>query len=431
METATIEKVAKIAQDHLDRENASDPVVIRALAIVEKFIKHNRVMCYGGTAINNLLPKVDRFYDPERDIPDYDFFSETPQIHAMTIADKLADDGFASVEVKPGVHMGTFKVFADYIGIADVSHLDKPIFETLWKNSIEKDGIHYVPPNYLRMGVYLELSRPRGDVSRWKKVFYRLQLLNKAYPMTCSKSHEVISDEFLTNETQEKLEKILIKEHGVMLGFNGLSLGKKNPVRTWQLPLDVLVTPESAKKITKLFEDVLNSKGNVVAKEYPEYGELLPEHTDIEDKKSGVVLVRLYETTACHSYHKTPSGLLIASIPTLLQFFLSVLYAPDHFLEDIPEQRFLCAAQNLIELANEKSHARRYRLLTPITCIGKQKSLIDMRVEKTELYQKLSKNKTSAEYLQYFFTYTPTSLDKTQRNKIKKQLHRTLKIHRK
>jgi hypothetical protein len=431
MEVATIEKAASIAQAQIDKENASDPVVIRALKIVESFIKSNRVMCYGGTAINNLLPKEDRFYDPERDIPDYDFFSASPQIHAMQIADNLTDAGFTSVEVKPGVHMGTFKVFAEYIGVADVSHLDKPIFETLWKNSIEKEGIHYVPPNYLRMAVYLELSRPKGYVERWKKVYTRLQLLNKHYPMTCPQSQTEVSNIFLSTETQKKLENILIDEKAVLLGFNGLSLAKKNSKATWQLPLDVLITQELIEKTTKRFEDVLNKKGSVVAKKYPAYGELLPEHTDIEDKKTGLVLVRIYETTACHSYHKTSDGLLVASIPTLLQFFLSVLYAPDHFLEDIPEQRFLCAAQNLVELANEKSHARRYKLLTPITCLGKQKSLIDMRIEKSEIYEKFGKNKSSPEFLEYFFTYTPTSMDKTRRQKFRKDTIKTLKNHRK
>ena len=423
----SIEKAASIAQDQIDKENASDPVVVRALDIVHKFIQSNRVMCYGGTAINNLLPKEDQFYDPERDIPDYDFFSSTPQIHAMEIADRLTDAGFKSVEVKPGVHLGTFKVFSDYIGVADVSHLDKPIFNTLWKNSIEKNEIHYVPPNFLRMSVYLELSRPRGDVTRWKKVYNRLQLLNKHYPMTCPKDQGELNQIYISNETKESLETILIKQNAILLGFNGMSLQKKGSPTRWQLPLDVLITPETIEKTAEMFQAILNKKGSVELKKFPAYGELLPPHIDIEDKKSGLVLIRLYETSACHSYHKTSGGLYVASIPTLLQFFLSIVYGPDHFLEDIPEQRFLCAAQNLVELANEKSNSRRYRLLTPITCIGKQKSLIDMRVEKSELYEKLGKNRSSPEFLEYFFTYTPTSMNRTRRQRFRKETSKTLK----
>lgn len=427
-----IEQVAELAQEQIDRENASDPIVRQAIAIVERFVKSNKVMCYGGTAINNLLPPEDQFYDKERDIPDYDFFSATPQLHALDLADQLTNAGFASVEVKPGVHLGTFKVFSDYIGVADISHLDVPIFDALWKNSIEKNNIHYVPPNYLRMAVYLELSRPKGYVERWKKVYTRLQLLNKHYPMKCPSSKEEIDEIFLSNETKNAIEKLLIKEEVVLLGFNAFELqGKSENSGQWRLPLDLLVTPEKKESAVKGFVSILSKKAAVYVKEYEPYGELLPSHTDILDSRTKFLLVRLYETTACHSYHKTPEGLYVASIPTLLQFFLSILYAPEHFLEDIPEERVICAAQHLVELANEKSHKRRYKLLTPITCIGKQKSLIDMRIEKSELYEKLSKNKSSPEYIHYFFTYTPTSLDKTQRNKVKKDLHKTLRSHHK
>ena len=426
-----IEQVAELAQEQIDKENANDPMLKKALDIVERFIKSNRVMCYGGTAINNLLPPEDQFYDKERDIPDYDFFSASPQIHALDLADQLTNSGFISVEVKPGVHLGTFKVFSNYIGVADISHLDKPIFDALWKNSIEKNNIHYVPPNYLRMAVYLELSRPKGYVERWKKVYTRLQLLNKYYPMKCPSSKEEIDEVFLSSESKNAIEKLLIKEESVLLGFNAFELQGKGTPGQWRLPLDLLVTPEKKDATIKGFHAILSKKGTIHTKEHDAYGELLPSHVDIIDSRTKFLLVRLYETTACHSYHKTPEGLFVASIPTLLQFFLSILYAPEHFLEDIPEERVICAAQHLVELANEKSHHRRYKLLTPITCIGKQKSLIDMRVEKSELYEKLSKNRSSPEYLQYFFTYTPTSLDKTQRNKVKKDLHKTLKNHHK
>ena len=425
----SIDKIADIAQDQIDKENATDPVVKKALDIVEHFIKTNRVMCYGGTAINNLLPPKDRFYDPVKDIPDYDFFSETPQIHATELADTLTNAGFGSVEVKPGVHLGTFKVFSEYIGVADISHLDKPIFDKLWKNSIEKENIHYVPPNFLRMSMYLELSRPKGDVSRWKKVFTRLNLLNKYYSVECPSEDEKLSNTYLEPETKDKIEDLLIKENVVLLGFNGSVLNEKATDK-WMLPLDILATPEKKEDIAEKFLDILETKPDlkVKIKEIETYGELIPAHIDIVDVKTGGTLIRIYETEACHSYHKAPTGLMIASIPTLLQFFFAILYAPGHFLEKIPEQRFLCAAQRLVELANDNIK-RRYKLLTPITCLGKQKSLVDMRVEKSKMFEKLSKNRSSPEFLEYFFTYTPTSMDKTRRRKVKQELKK-LKTHR-
>ena len=55
--------------------------------VVEKFIRDKHLICYGGTAINNILPVEDQFYNKNVEIPDYDFF--TP--YAMEYAEKLAN----------------------------------------------------------------------------------------------------------------------------------------------------------------------------------------------------------------------------------------------------------------------------------------------------------------------------------------------------
>ena len=66
--------VIALAQEKIDREAAGDPQIKKMIDIVREFIETHRVMCYGGTAINNLLPKEDQFYDYSIEIPDYDFF---------------------------------------------------------------------------------------------------------------------------------------------------------------------------------------------------------------------------------------------------------------------------------------------------------------------------------------------------------------------
>jgi len=419
-----VEEVIALAQEQIDKEAASDPDVKKMIRIVREFIETHRVMCYGGTAINNLLPPEDQFYDFSMEIPDYDFFSETPQAHAAKLADRLANAGFASVEVKPGVHLGTFKVFANYIGVADVSHMEVSMFKKLWDEKITKDKISYVPPNFLRMAMYLELSRPKGDVSRWKKVYKRLQLLNKHHPMTCPAGIEKLTHEFVDDTVRDEIREVLVKENLVLLGFNGSMVQEKTP-RKWMLPLDILVTPDKRQEVSKKILAVFKKHESVKTREFPEFEELMPARTDIRNAKS--VLVRLYETTACHSYHETPSGLRVASIPTLLQFFLSALYAPKEFLEAQPEQRFLCTAEHLVNLANSTS--RRYKILTPLTCIGKQKNLVTMRAERSEIYKKLSQNRESREFLELFFSYVPTDLNKTQRQKVRKSLKKTLRRH--
>jgi hypothetical protein len=216
----------------------------------------------------------------------------------------------------------------------------------------------------------------------------------------------------------------MIEEDAILLGFNAADYQSKKR-SNWMLPLDILSTPEKRDGIAKKLMTAFKEE-DVKQVDKPAFEELLAPHTDINNAKTGHTLIRIYETQACHSYHEAPSRLMIASIPTLLQFFLSILYAPKYFREEIPEQRILCTAQHLVEMANSNL-PRRYKLLTPITCLGKQKSLIDMRAEKSDLYEKLSKDKNSREFLEYFFTYTPTTLTKTQKQKIKKHLHKTFR----
>jgi hypothetical protein len=392
-----IERIASIAETELEKEAANDPEIKKIIRIVKKFIQTHRVLCYGGTAINNILQKKDQFYNFDLEIPDYDFYSETPQDHAKKLSDILAKAGISDVESKPGIHLGTFKVFAKYTGVADISNLDVPIFAKLWKESIVKDDIHYVPPNFLRMSIYLELSRPRGDVSRWSKVYKRLMLLNAEYPLDeCSKDDINYHDEKLEHLSQ--IEH-LIKNEAILLGYNAVHIQENK--HEWVLPIDLLAEPKDAlhlaNRISHLFK---NSKVHG----YTEYAELLPPHYDVVDGKR--LLVRIFETDACHSYHELESGLKVASIPTILNFLFAMMYADRHFTEKTTHQRLICTCQKLVELANN-SKKRRFKLLTPLTCIGQQKGLIDMKKEKTELYEKLSKDRTSEDFLRYFFSYKP------------------------
>jgi len=417
----SIEAIADIAQSKLDKENAQNIAVRTVLDIVYNFLTQNRVMCYGGTAINNLLPVKERFYDPERDVPDYDFFSLTPQLHAMELADKIADAGYKVVEVKPGMHLGTFKVYADYTGIADITYLEPEVFEKLWKESIAKDNIHYVPPNFLRMSVYLELSRPRGDVSRWTKVYSRILLLNKHYPILCPPNYSDLTEKLITDPIRHKVEKLLVEEKAILLGFNASTIQQKGAGK-WKLPLDVLVTPEKRQEVSGLFKKIFEGK----TVESKGFGEILPPFTDV--KVDGSVAIRVYETNACHSYHTTSAGLCIASIPTLLQFFLATMYGDDEVREGIPEQRYLCAAENLIQMANDDL-PRRYKLLTPIECLGKQDSIVDLRVRKANVYEKTSKNKKSTEFLQHFFTYVPGKLSGADKKSLVTKLKNLTEVH--
>ena len=179
------------------------PELKKLLVLLKIFLKIKGQICYGGTAINNILPAQDQFYDKNIEIPDYDFFSMTPLEDAKELADIYYKAGFEEVEAKAGVHYGTFKVFVNFIPVADITLLSPELFKNLKREAIRVAGILYSPPNYLRMAMYLELSRPDGDTSRWEKVLKRITLLNKNYPLIGKKCREIDFQRGMENSENE------------------------------------------------------------------------------------------------------------------------------------------------------------------------------------------------------------------------------------
>ena len=129
------------------KKTLSDPRIRRIIEIVEDFLR-KKLICYGGTAINNILPEQDQFYNKDIELPDYDFSSNALE-DAKELANIYHKEGFEEVEVKAGVHPGTFKVFVNFIPVADVTQLVKEIFNNLKQDAIKIDGIYIVLPTIL------------------------------------------------------------------------------------------------------------------------------------------------------------------------------------------------------------------------------------------------------------------------------------------
>ena len=88
------EKELSILREAVDEANilsgkklAQSEEVTNIINILEHFLRVNKTMCYGGTAINNILPEQYKFYNRNVEIPDYDFFSP----HALEDAKELCN----------------------------------------------------------------------------------------------------------------------------------------------------------------------------------------------------------------------------------------------------------------------------------------------------------------------------------------------------
>jgi hypothetical protein len=415
------------------------------LQIVEDFIKRKKLVCYGGTAINNILPKYAQFYKRDIEIPDYDFFSANALDDAKELADIYYKAGYTDVEAKSGVHYGTFKVFVNFIPIADITYLHKQIYDAVSSNAIQIAGIKYAPADYLRMAMYLELSRPAGDVSRWEKVAKRLAILNKYYPMKLDKDcstidfskkikmdtddneriHLLLRDCFIDNDA------VFFGGYSTHLYSKYMSEQKQNNVK--KIPdFDIISEdPDKCALIVKERLQLENVKHIKIIK-HDAIGEIIPRHVEIKIGTNSMAFI--YQPIACHSYneitidHKTVK---VATIDTILAFYLSFLYAKMPYYD---KDRLLCIAIFLFQVEQQHRLSQNGILKRfSINCYGKQTTLEDIRSIKSDKYKELKNEKQSKEYNMWFLKYAPndnvnsspstkqTTNNKTQKNKQKRK----------
>jgi hypothetical protein len=399
-------------------------IVDDIIAILEDFLRKKKLICYGGTAINNILPESVQFYDRTVDIPDYDFYSPNALSHAKELSKLYKKKGYDEVEAKAGVHYGTFKVYVNFIPIADITYLNEGIFKKLSNEAITISGIKYCPPNFLRMNMYLELSRPMGDVSRWEKILKRLILLSKYYPLkfkkNCSNAEYQRNIDSLIKSDEniyEKTRDILINQDLVFFGGFASSLyskymDTKNPIVKKIPDFDVL--SENPEHSAEMLVEDLDIK-NLTIEKQKSIGEIIPEHVIVKLKK--VPIVYFYKPLACHSYNIinfAKEKVKIATIDTILTFYLAFMYA------DLPyynKDRLLCMAKLLFDVEaknrlSQKGILKRFS----INCYGHQKTLEEIRSEKSDKFKQLKNKMNSKEYEMWFLKYNPSNKNKAKKN---------------
>jgi hypothetical protein len=440
LDSKTIEErelaIVKAAVDEIDARKGKrlvrEPEVQAVISAVERFIALKKLVCYGGTAINNIMPEQYRFYDTDIELPDYDFYSPHALEDAKELAGTLFKMGYNEVEAKSGVHPGTYKVFVNFMAIADITQMDKTLFNTLKKRAFIEDGIHYAPPDFLRMAMYLELSRPDGDVSRWEKVLKRLTLLNKAYPMKLHKCANLelqrpldgqISSSSGRSRSRSAVEKtqktiydvvqrVLMNSDVVFIGgFADILYSKYLPRKErhhlkTNPEFDVL--SNAPKEVAELIKMSLIANGvdNVIIDKMPGIGEIVSDHYKISVGKEIIVLI--YKPTACHSYNTIKLNnhvIKVASIDAMLMFYLAFSFADRDYYD---EGRIMCLTSLLFHIQTynrlkQKGLLKRFGRL----CYGAQETLESIRKEKANKYEELKGNKKSAEYERWFLRYVP------------------------
>lgn len=388
------------AQKKIDFASAHNPEVLKSIEVVEAFLRRKHRLCYGGQAINAHLPPKYKFYDPKLNIPDYDFFTPNQKSDIQELVKDLQDAGFTEISDREGMHKGTTKLYVNYIPVADLTDIDERLYALLSEREYKNNGISYMDSNTLRLLMYLELSRPKGEVERWSKVYERLLLLNEFSPVKhCKASQKKFPKSILSIKEVDDIMDFIIQEGRVFAGadLNGFykhSFGNKAPTAKWLLHAKQPIffySPDLAadsKHFTYELQHTSNQKTFVTNVEALG-GDLIPKMT-IFLRKNVPFLVILSES-ACHSYYNVPirenKFLRVATMDTLITAFFGLSLLKYKFMS---LSALECLANELVEVSYR---ARNKPELFPfpfvsLICSGHQKGLPSLIREKVKRIKK-------------------------------------------
>lgn len=400
-----LEQVVDQAMLRIDLESAQNPELRRAIHIVETFLAKSGRVCYGGQAINAQLPQKDQFYDPNRSLPDYDFFSPDAEHDTAKLIDDLKNAGYNEISKRIGIHDGTIKIYVNYTAIADISQMIPEFYEIIYKKSIVVSGIHYADPLFLRMLMFLELSRPRGQVERWEKVFDRLTLLDKAYPLfKCKNKYPQIEQSKEAEKLRPTIIRYMIKHNRAFMGadihalYKASGEGKSIETRTQFLlkgAAPVVFFSPNAEKDAQHLSDTTGS----LIEDVLGYQNMLPAMMVL--KKDDITVCVIVQEEACHSTITIPltkgRHLKMASLDTLLTFLIGLYYRPDTLL--MTQESLLCWIRHYIDLSNRyKTRPTKLFPSFSIECSGYQTTFASLLRAKAARIQAARQRLSSGKY---------------------------------
>ncbi len=395
-----ISQAATVAEQKVDYESAHDPEILRSIDIVEAFLRVKHRICYGGQAINAHLPKKYKFYDPQYNIPDYDFFTPNAESDIKYLADKLYKAGFTEVSAREGMHEGTTKIYVNFIPVADITQIDPKLYKIMASREFRQDGISYLSADTLRMLMYLELSRPEGQVDRWEKVYERLILLNSFVPVERCKVIRLSGKGLLKQGEVTSLMNYIVHEKRIfagadLIGMYKRSLKGKGNRADWVF---------STKRPIYFYSPDLEKDTSFVKYELKQFspemelsvkkiealgGDIVPPMRLI--MRRGVPVVIILGQTACHSYYNLPvkndQVMLAASVDTLITLYFGMSMLGNRYLSLASMD---CLAKELVEVSyRARADPKKFPFpFISLDCSGHQKRLPSLIREKVERIKK-------------------------------------------
>ena len=399
-------------KDILDEKQSQQQKVeyyqyIHIFNLVLEFAIKQKLVIYGGTALNELLPKSNKFYS-NFELPDYDMFSFDAKKHAVMLSNYLVKSGIKYVEVKDGLHAGTYKVYAEFKSVADITQVNHNFYKFILQEAAKNPTQHtknkqllVSPIIFLKWSFHRELSSPESSLHRWEKVYKRFLLFSETYQQHRHRSHNMDTlplptthpDKPLGAVTTQLKDIIKTMQYPVVGLFGiGLHLGKRSTVyydpyiSSFEiLSENIEETKTELSNFLTLPEDYeLESITRSTEREDKNlyFTDILPPRVRLflvhkEDKRKRYPLITITQVSDnCFSIHRK-YGYVVGSTDTILQLLYAYQMTYMHFMKGALKKRVVDIIASLIDLCNGIDMTTKKRF--SLSCFGVQKTLADVR----------------------------------------------------
>jgi Poly(A) polymerase catalytic subunit len=375
------EKEKQLAKEYHEKYRPIFDIVIHDL-------KHQDVAMYGGTALNEYLPKQLKIYE-KYELPDIDVFCTKPMKLARHLAALLNEKGYKEhTSLGNALHENTIQVFCMGLKIIDISKISYPNMKRIKSNGMKGDlGITCVSPEYLCLTLHLMLGT--ASVNRWEKVYDRLARFDSVFPPRNHSLTPYISSNNDMKEVCHAIHKWTETTSAVLLGTPTMHLILDTPEHDHvydKLPYNILMVEEDCLSYAKnLVKNVAVAQGGSavlqVSKVHPANESLyVPAHVVITWNDHPIALI--FETLdKCFSFH-TYKGMRVGTVHVVLAIYLAMLLSPEsHFAK---MKHILEVVTDKISWVVTKQQDSHKKIMIPIslTCIGNESGIATLRRKK-------------------------------------------------
>lgn len=372
------------------------PVINR----VKCFFVKNKIVIYGGTAMNMYLPKHFQFYD-KYDIPDYDGFHSNARNKSIELINMLKKEHFDFLIAKHAIHDGTYKVSWVFKDIADITNVNQYDYDHIIRTSFKhkQSGLLLVNINLLKSSAYIELGMPKSSSFRWSKVYKRLMLLEEKHSITSDININSLFNDTVPIKIEEVINTIYTYVNVNKLPLVGFDAVKyfskitndKNNVKFYNTPYTLIEilsdniydTMKQVKKILSKSKVYDSEKGIYVNLEYDEIfndrSQLIPVNVEyvIFVDNTKYKLLKIYDVSnKCISVSTDSTkknGFVYGSIFFLIYIYYYILFiSPNNQESNV----YKCIIKNLIsEISKANFTTECYGFNKSISVIKKSRAL--------------------------------------------------------